>query len=297
MIYLRARFYNPADGRFQSRDTWDGDEKAPMSYNAWLYVYANPVNHTDPSGHDAGCSGRDCSEPHYSYQRFDKTLDYMYNEMIVNSQGDQANILRTMLNENCAATYLSPPFGSPSAATAGGIWGAYLIFFNLTRTNGKWDHKWQLRPLLHIKAGNWADEYFPIREDMEYEYFYDIWSNIHFGYVGASIGFPRQDLENIPDLYSRVPSFLKPAIKPVLGSNGPGDLISVKIGLDLWSTYGNGLTKQQLHAAILSETQSYLDAQDTNGNGLLDKSEVDPNTGPLLPKGLTAKGELIGDWK
>jgi hypothetical protein len=30
-----------------------------MSYNAWLYVYANPINLTDPSGHDPyWCEGR-----------------------------------------------------------------------------------------------------------------------------------------------------------------------------------------------------------------------------------------------
>jgi len=52
LVFLRARWYNPADGRFQSRDTWRGNNKIPMSYNVWLYVYANPINLTDPSGHD-----------------------------------------------------------------------------------------------------------------------------------------------------------------------------------------------------------------------------------------------------
>jgi uncharacterized protein RhaS with RHS repeats len=50
MVYLRARYYAPTDGRFLSRDTWEGDANKPMSYNAWLYTYANPVNLTDSSG-------------------------------------------------------------------------------------------------------------------------------------------------------------------------------------------------------------------------------------------------------
>jgi RHS repeat-associated protein len=50
LLYLRARYYNPANGRFQSRDTWDGDKNRPMSYNSWLYVYGNPINLTDPTG-------------------------------------------------------------------------------------------------------------------------------------------------------------------------------------------------------------------------------------------------------
>ncbi len=51
MIYLRARWYNPADGRFQSRDTWGGDQNSPMSFNRWNYVEGNPINHIDPTGH------------------------------------------------------------------------------------------------------------------------------------------------------------------------------------------------------------------------------------------------------
>ncbi len=48
--YLRARYYSSAQGRFTTRDVWEGDPNAPMSYNAWLYAYANAVNLTDPSG-------------------------------------------------------------------------------------------------------------------------------------------------------------------------------------------------------------------------------------------------------
>lgn len=49
-IYLRARYYNPNDGRFLSRDTWAGDVNNPLSLNRWMYVEGNPVNLTDPSG-------------------------------------------------------------------------------------------------------------------------------------------------------------------------------------------------------------------------------------------------------
>lgn len=51
LVYLRARYYAADTGRFISRDTWHGDESQPISYNAWLYGYANPINYIDPSGH------------------------------------------------------------------------------------------------------------------------------------------------------------------------------------------------------------------------------------------------------
>jgi len=44
LIYLRARWYNPADGRFLTKDP-SGAES-----NLYLYAKANPVNRIDPSG-------------------------------------------------------------------------------------------------------------------------------------------------------------------------------------------------------------------------------------------------------
>jgi RHS repeat-associated protein len=52
LLYLRARWYNPANGRFQSRDTWGGDANRPISMNRWMYVEGNPVNYSDPTGHN-----------------------------------------------------------------------------------------------------------------------------------------------------------------------------------------------------------------------------------------------------
>jgi RHS repeat-associated protein len=51
LTYLRARYYNPAVGRFMSRDTWGGSANSPMSFNRWNYVDSNPVNAKDPTGH------------------------------------------------------------------------------------------------------------------------------------------------------------------------------------------------------------------------------------------------------
>ena len=50
LIYLRARYYAPASGRFITKDTWRGDYTRPLSLNRWSYVEGNPINLTDPSG-------------------------------------------------------------------------------------------------------------------------------------------------------------------------------------------------------------------------------------------------------
>jgi RHS repeat-associated protein len=53
LYYLRARYYNPATGRFLSRDPEDGLPTDPASLHKYLYANGDPVNKIDPRGHGA----------------------------------------------------------------------------------------------------------------------------------------------------------------------------------------------------------------------------------------------------
>ena len=49
--YLRARYYNPGNGRFTQQDSWGyADPADPLSLNLYVYCYGNPVKYYDPSG-------------------------------------------------------------------------------------------------------------------------------------------------------------------------------------------------------------------------------------------------------
>ena len=50
LYYLRARYYNPATGRFLSRDPENGNRLSPASLRKYLYAGGDPVNSFDPSG-------------------------------------------------------------------------------------------------------------------------------------------------------------------------------------------------------------------------------------------------------
>jgi RHS repeat-associated protein len=50
LYYLRARYYNPATGRFMSRDPLDGLPWDPKTMHKYLYVGSDPVNYVDPRG-------------------------------------------------------------------------------------------------------------------------------------------------------------------------------------------------------------------------------------------------------
>ena len=49
-VFLRARYYNPSMGTFNSLDPFEGYVDLPMSINGYGYVHGNPTNLTDPSG-------------------------------------------------------------------------------------------------------------------------------------------------------------------------------------------------------------------------------------------------------
>jgi RHS repeat-associated protein len=54
LYYLRARYYNPATGRFLSRDPEDGKAKDPKTLHKYLYADGNPIDMIDPGGRGAG---------------------------------------------------------------------------------------------------------------------------------------------------------------------------------------------------------------------------------------------------
>jgi RHS repeat-associated protein len=48
--YLRARYYDPATGRFNRLDPFFGNLNDPQSLHKYLYTHADPVNEIDPNG-------------------------------------------------------------------------------------------------------------------------------------------------------------------------------------------------------------------------------------------------------
>ncbi len=58
---LRARFYDPATGRFLSRDSWSNDDKTV--FHPYVYVNNNPSTGLDPTGHNGpDCEDDDCGD-------------------------------------------------------------------------------------------------------------------------------------------------------------------------------------------------------------------------------------------
>ena len=54
LLYMNARYYNPATARFLSQDTYTGSASDPWTQHLYAYCNNNPVNMVDPTGHMAG---------------------------------------------------------------------------------------------------------------------------------------------------------------------------------------------------------------------------------------------------
>lgn len=125
-----------------------------------------------------------------------------------------------------------------------------------------WDHKPKIRdrfrhlavertnPQTQVVYKSYYHKY------KDYDYFYDVWSNIHYGYVGLSVGFDEDMLLNGADLAQIIDS------KGNNAGDTDDDKTSIKIGFTLYYKYGkyaDGLTAndilEALDAAIMTESK------------------------------------------
>lgn len=132
----------------------------------------------------------------------------------------------------------------------------------LVRPNGVWDHKQYFDPAVDSVRGMQFATLGITTEPYHhkyqgYEYYYDIWSNIHYGYVGRYIGFSEDALLDGAGLAQLLDDFRKFDKSPTNRSdiNGEGlrryddvaDYLSVRLGISLFDRF----TPQALTGPLL----------------------------------------------
>lgn len=110
-----------------------------------------------------------------------------------------------------------------------------------------WDHKWRIKEWLIRQGGEKAFNR-GWHKYGQYDYFYDIWSNIHYGYVGMAVGFSSAELINGAgvaqaghDAVRAIGALKRPTMQQH-PENGPWpasaddvpDHISIMLGIDLY---------------------------------------------------------------
>lgn len=142
------------------------------------------------------------------------------------------------------------------AAAMGQKAAAYAMWAERVGPNRPWDHKPLLRQRLGTEGLNRGWHKFG-----DFDYYYDIWSNIHYGYVGVALGFSEAELLNGAGLAQALFDSYQSAKDGRLPrtqhhpENGPwpanaddvSDHISIKLGCDLYAA----AKPHELNAATL----------------------------------------------
>lgn len=170
--------------------------------------------------------------------------EFMRGEMITNAKGKDVAYIRERL-------LLDVPW------YAGGVLAeliprieAYHRWYELVNTGGVWDHKKKITE----RFGRWTCDF-----KKRTHYYYDVWSNVHYGYVGLAAGFPKADLLNgagvaqamagtVPDGYwkRRLQTLGDADVFRAL--DDPDDQRAIELGFWLWEKYKLELTKDALLA-------------------------------------------------
>lgn len=139
---------------------------------------------------------------------------------------------------------------------------AMTLFAKMVSSGNPWDHKPLIRDNTEFNKVA-VSRKLPTKDKMSYryyhkykdhDYFYDVWSNIHYGYVGLSVGFDEETLLWGADKAQWFDNKEGAAIDP------PSDTTCVKIGFLLFKKFK--LWAENLTALdILSELEKASDSE------------------------------------
>ncbi|GAA4904489.1 RHS repeat-associated core domain-containing protein [Streptomyces coeruleoprunus] len=280
LTHVGARQYDPAIGQFVSVDPIMEIDR-PQTLNGYSYGAQNPGAFADPSGlrlacgkgFDEGCgngvvtdSGGSLSKngkptgggvapgyasgggagnrepsaasakPQKDEELFYEIEQYMLSELFANSRSDEVNQIKWLLRPWSLSDVLDFRDTGRDYKAALGMW-----FGKVCPRVCVWDHK----PKLEVKFKLAEVGYFTKIPGRNLRVYYDIWSNIHYGYVGRAAGIDPETLIEGASLGDSI----------LVGRNDPGDEITMQAGIDLWENYGYDLTREQFHEAVLSTVE------------------------------------------
>lgn len=123
--------------------------------------------------------------------------EYIVNEIKQNVKSETAQKIRIDL-EGFGFVDLGSAVVSPAFLLAQKLTSAILKWNAAVRSGAEWDHKPKIRDNPNFKkvavhrpleSGTPSQSYY--HKYKSHDYYYDVWSNIHYGYVGLSVGFPE----------------------------------------------------------------------------------------------------------
>lgn len=210
------------------------------------------------------CADSDCvlgwnetTQRPFVHKSVPQVVNYIHHEMVENAQGEVAHAIATSIEH--------APDHPALYAWANVLWGSQVMDARikeyvppwLAKWLGNWDHKRTIRSRMSDEEG-WSSI-------GSRQYRYDIWSNIHYGYVGLASGFNESVLvENagVEQIGSAIVSHDMPkyssqnqtminGFAPNAGWDETSDLAAIMIGVRLWRQYELTVTPADIALAAI----------------------------------------------
>ncbi|WP_110189790.1 polymorphic toxin type 44 domain-containing protein [Pokkaliibacter plantistimulans] len=133
---------------------------------------------------------------------------------------------------------------------------AMMIWTKMVAQDSRWDHKPVISRCFHLRD--------PVKQEFHgwkgRRYFYDIWSNIHYGFIGTAAGFSAPalldgaGLEQIGSdvLRHRLPKRKAPLAGTLRDFDDANDRLSIQIGINLYRKFPGGPSASVLVSSILN---------------------------------------------
>jgi RHS repeat-associated protein len=271
-MQLGVRWLDPETGRFTSADTIVPEPGNPQTLNRYAFVLGNPLKYRDPTGHLA-CIDDDCNiveRPGTGRPilrgHLPPVIRYIHAEMVKNAQSNLAQTMATLNEVTDVLSVLCDACSVASSSIAVGVWGTQVMDARAKRylgplapLVGNWDHKPRLMGAQSpdaeiVRSRGWSTI-------GSQQHRFDIWSNIHYGYVGQAVGFSETELtggagiEQIGSdgISGQVPSRSAGADNWAAAWDDSSDNAAIQLGISLWNQYGLTVRPADLYLAVLAE--------------------------------------------
>lgn len=196
---------------------------------------------------------------------------YIASEMNTNAHGDDVKRMAEMnafSAEACIDDYMHLPWWKKLLSA--GInpeqcvnidlsmhTGALLAWGWKVRQDGEWDHKPKIARRFHPRSPG-LQHWHLYGSTL---YYYEVWSNIHYGYVGRAAGFSESvlldgaGLEQIGSDLARLnrPN-RSPGVDGLRAWDDPHDRAAIVMGIDLYRRHPKHVTAKEILLAVITST-------------------------------------------
>lgn len=181
----------------------DAEEAAAEALRANL---KNEAHNFNPPTHNTLRSAQQAA----SERNFRDARDFTYDEMMRNLKSDEFKNIKDAVGLR-----------------------KWYPWFNQVAPGEVWDHKPELTRRYDLETEN---EFYFKTPSADRAISYEIWSNLHYGYVGAAAEIPGNEAMAQNSFWA--------------GDTDDGDNLIVRAGTDMWGKYGANLTRDQFYAEV-----------------------------------------------